>query len=170
MRKRTPEGPSNPYHWLPLAGIAWMIFLVYGFVSAQKLKSIKLRGSQKERFLQIIFMAAANSWLFNDALGSGWLVRRCWPASTTSGEIGVAATIAWESLLPCGHAGVLVAFAGSAPTLGEYRAVLPFAIVLVAFYRKAKKEERFLGQEFGEKFREPAGRTGMFLPKFSGHP
>jgi protein-S-isoprenylcysteine O-methyltransferase Ste14 len=62
---------------------------------------------------------------------------------------------------------MLVAFAGTALALGEYRALLSLAIVLVTFYRKAKREERFLHQEFGDKVSDQVHRTGMFLPKFS---
>jgi protein-S-isoprenylcysteine O-methyltransferase Ste14 len=65
------------------------------------------------------------------------------------------------------YSGMLVAFVGTALALGEYRALISVGIVLVAFYTKAKKEERFLTQEFGEKFREHSRRTGMFLPKFT---
>jgi protein-S-isoprenylcysteine O-methyltransferase Ste14 len=65
------------------------------------------------------------------------------------------------------YSGMLVAFVGTALALGEYRALISVGIVLVAFYTKAKKEERLLTQEFGEKFREHSRRTGMFLPKFT---
>jgi protein-S-isoprenylcysteine O-methyltransferase Ste14 len=65
------------------------------------------------------------------------------------------------------YSGMLVAFVGTALALGEYRALISICIVLVAFYTKAKKEERFLQQEFGEKFREHSRRTGMFLPRFT---
>ncbi len=65
------------------------------------------------------------------------------------------------------YSGMLLAFVGTALALGEYRALLAICIVVVAFYAKAKKEERFLTQEFGDKFREHCRRTGMFLPKFT---
>jgi hypothetical protein len=61
----------SPYHWLHLSGIAWIIFLLYWFVSADKLKSVKLREPGNERLIQIVFMAAAYSPLFNDQLGRG---------------------------------------------------------------------------------------------------
>ena len=65
------------------------------------------------------------------------------------------------------YSGMLLAFVGTALALGEYRALISVGIVVVAFYTKAKKEELFLTQEFGEKFREHSRRTGMFLPKFT---
>lgn len=65
------------------------------------------------------------------------------------------------------YTGMLLAFAGTALALGELRGIIAFAIVLIAFYFKARKEETFLTQEFGDRFAEHARHTGMFLPRFS---
>ena len=65
------------------------------------------------------------------------------------------------------YTGMLVAFAGTALALGQVRGLMAFAVVVIAFYMKARKEERFLAQEFGERFREHQRRTGMFLPKLT---
>jgi protein-S-isoprenylcysteine O-methyltransferase Ste14 len=65
------------------------------------------------------------------------------------------------------YTGMLLAFAGTALALGEVRGIIAFAIVLTAFYFKARKEEGFLTQEFGERFVEHSRHTGMFLPRFS---
>jgi len=190
----------NPYHWLHLATVAWLIFLVYWFISAQKLKSVKQREPRGERLIQIVFMAAAYILMFNDTLSWGWLGRRFVAASPAIGSLGVALTVAgiafaiwarwhlgenWSATVTLkeGHelintgpyrhirhpiyTGMLLAFVGTALALGESRALISVGIVLVAFYAKAKKEERFLAQEFGEKFREHSRRTGMFLPRFT---
>jgi protein-S-isoprenylcysteine O-methyltransferase Ste14 len=63
---------------------------------------------------------------------------------------------------------VLLAFAGTVLTLGEYRGLISLAITIVSFYYTAKKEERFLAREFQESFREPRRQTGMFLPSLGG--
>jgi len=42
-----------------------------------------------------------------------------------------------------------------------------FAVVLLALYRKARREESFLSEEFGDAFVEHRRHTGMFLPRFS---
>ncbi len=190
----------NPYHWLHLATVAWLIFLVYWIISAQKLKSVKQREPRGERLIQIVFMAAAYILMFNDQMSRGWLGIRFVEASPAIGRLGVALTVAgiafaiwarwhlgenWSATVTLkeGHelintgpyrrirhpiyTGMLLAFVGTALALGEYRALIAVGIVLVAFYAKAKKEERFLAQEFGEKFREHSRRTGMFLPRFT---
>jgi protein-S-isoprenylcysteine O-methyltransferase Ste14 len=63
------------------------------------------------------------------------------------------------------YTGMLVALAGTALALGEYRGLLSFAIAAAAFFAKARKEERYLVQEFGPRFQEHMRNTGMFLPK-----
>ena len=65
------------------------------------------------------------------------------------------------------YTGMLMAVIGTAVALGEVRGILAFLIILAAFYRKARREELFLGQEFGEKFSAHLEHTGMFLPRFS---
>jgi protein-S-isoprenylcysteine O-methyltransferase Ste14 len=63
------------------------------------------------------------------------------------------------------YTGMLLAMAGTALVLGEVRGLLAFTITLLAFYRKARKEEAWLTREFGEKFEAHTRQTGMFLPK-----
>jgi protein-S-isoprenylcysteine O-methyltransferase Ste14 len=45
------------------------------------------------------------------------------------------------------------------------RGLLVVAIAWASFYWKARREESFLRQEFGERFGMHAKETGMFLPK-----
>jgi protein-S-isoprenylcysteine O-methyltransferase Ste14 len=63
------------------------------------------------------------------------------------------------------YTGILVAALGSAIMRGHAQQMLGFAILAVMFYFKARREERFLGQEFGAGFTEHFQRTGMFLPR-----
>lgn len=65
------------------------------------------------------------------------------------------------------YTGMLLAVIGTALALGELRGILAFLTILAAFYRKARREERFLQQEFGEKFAAHLRHTGMFLPRLS---
>lgn len=65
------------------------------------------------------------------------------------------------------YTGLLLSLVGTVILQGEVRAFLGFALALFALYRKAKREERFLSEEFGEGFAEHAKHTGMFLPRFS---
>ena len=64
------------------------------------------------------------------------------------------------------YTGILLSFLGTILLQGEVRAFVGFAFVLLALYRKAKREEKFLSEEFGEGFAEHAKQTGMFLPRF----
>ncbi len=64
------------------------------------------------------------------------------------------------------YTGILLSFLGTILLQAEVRAFVGFALVLLALYRKAKREEQFLAEEFGEGFAEHAKHTGMFLPRF----
>jgi protein-S-isoprenylcysteine O-methyltransferase Ste14 len=64
------------------------------------------------------------------------------------------------------YTGMLMGFVGTAFVEGRLRGWVGLAVVLVTFYFKARREERFLRQEFGDGFEAHARDTGMFLPKF----
>jgi protein-S-isoprenylcysteine O-methyltransferase Ste14 len=63
------------------------------------------------------------------------------------------------------YTGILLALLGTVVTAGEVRGLLALVIAWVSLYAKARREESFLTQEFGEKFGAHAKQTGMFLPK-----
>jgi len=65
------------------------------------------------------------------------------------------------------YTGLLFSVVGTVLLQGEVRSFLGFAVILFALYRKAKREERFLSEEFGDSFAEHSKHTGMFLPRFS---
>jgi protein-S-isoprenylcysteine O-methyltransferase Ste14 len=63
------------------------------------------------------------------------------------------------------YTGILLGFIGTALIKSHARGWLGFVVLLLSFYFKARREENFLRQEFGEGFEEHRRRTGMFLPK-----
>jgi protein-S-isoprenylcysteine O-methyltransferase Ste14 len=65
------------------------------------------------------------------------------------------------------YTGVLLALLGNAVAIGQLRGALAFAVIVVGFIRKAKKEEAFLAGQFGDAFTQHRRRTGFFLPRFS---
>ena len=65
------------------------------------------------------------------------------------------------------YTGILLALFGTMLEIREVRGLIAVAIVWISFYVKARREDSFLAQEFGERFREHAQHTGMFLPKMS---
>jgi protein-S-isoprenylcysteine O-methyltransferase Ste14 len=65
------------------------------------------------------------------------------------------------------YTGILVGFLGNAIVNGQVRGLVALAIIWASFYIKARREEKFLAQEFGPKFEEHTRHTGMFVPKFS---
>jgi protein-S-isoprenylcysteine O-methyltransferase Ste14 len=65
------------------------------------------------------------------------------------------------------YTGILLAALGTVLIKGHIRAWLALAVLWVTFYFKARREERFLRQEFGADYAEHARHTGMFLPKWT---
>jgi len=63
------------------------------------------------------------------------------------------------------YSGMLLALAGTVLVIGEYRAIVGFAIILLGFFKKARKEETFLQAQFGDGFEEHKRLTGFFLPR-----
>ena len=58
-----------------------------------------------------------------------------------------------------------MAVAGTAIAIGEYRAIVAFAVIAVGFVVKARREESFLATQFGPAFDEHRRQTGFFLPR-----
>ncbi len=65
------------------------------------------------------------------------------------------------------YSGILLGMIGTAMMKGHWRGWMGVAIVFVGFYSKARREERFLREEFGAGFDQHSPETGMFLPKWS---
>jgi protein-S-isoprenylcysteine O-methyltransferase Ste14 len=65
------------------------------------------------------------------------------------------------------YTGMLLGMIGSAMIKGHARGWAGLVVVFAGFYFKARREERFLREEFGAGFEEHARQTGMFLPKWT---
>ena len=63
------------------------------------------------------------------------------------------------------YTGLLLALLGTAIAIGEYRAIIAFAVIAIGFVVKAKREESLLTKEFGPAFDEHRRQTGFFLPR-----
>jgi protein-S-isoprenylcysteine O-methyltransferase Ste14 len=62
------------------------------------------------------------------------------------------------------YTGILVALAGTAVVIGEWRGVVAVILMAMNYYVKATREEKILAANFGEAFAEHKKRTGFFLP------
>jgi protein-S-isoprenylcysteine O-methyltransferase Ste14 len=63
------------------------------------------------------------------------------------------------------YTGMLLAVAGTALVVGEWRGVLATALVLAAHWRKALREEGLLATEFGEEYASYRRATGFLFPR-----
>jgi len=62
------------------------------------------------------------------------------------------------------YTGLLLAFLGSALAVGEWRALLAALIVGFSFWRKLRLEERWLGELFGDQYRDYMARVKALIP------
>ncbi len=62
------------------------------------------------------------------------------------------------------YTGLLLAFAGSALAVGEWRGVLAVAIVAASFWRKLRLEETVMRRQFGEAYARYAERVPALIP------
>jgi len=62
------------------------------------------------------------------------------------------------------YTGVLLAVAGTALVVGEWRGVAALVLLGTNYYVKATREEKILAANFGEAFAAHKQKTGFFLP------
>jgi protein-S-isoprenylcysteine O-methyltransferase Ste14 len=64
------------------------------------------------------------------------------------------------------YSGLLLAMAGTALVIGEWRAAVGVLLAVVELSRKAAKEESLLATEFGDQYREYRRQAGFLTPRF----
>jgi protein-S-isoprenylcysteine O-methyltransferase Ste14 len=62
------------------------------------------------------------------------------------------------------YTGLIVALAGTALAVAEWRGVVAVAIAVAALWRKLRMEERWLSEEFGERYADYRRRTRALFP------
>jgi len=64
------------------------------------------------------------------------------------------------------YSGLILAMAGTALVIGEWRAAVGVLLAVVELSRKAAKEEALLATEFGDQYREYRRQAGFLMPRF----
>jgi protein-S-isoprenylcysteine O-methyltransferase Ste14 len=62
------------------------------------------------------------------------------------------------------YTGILLALAGTALALGEWRGLLAVVFAGAAFWRKLRIEEAVMGRQFGEAYASYAERVPALIP------
>jgi len=62
------------------------------------------------------------------------------------------------------YTGLVLAFVGSAITLGEMRGLLAVAIVVASLWRKLRLEERWMAEQFGDDYERYRDRVRALVP------
>jgi protein-S-isoprenylcysteine O-methyltransferase Ste14 len=175
------------------AGWLWSALLIVWVVLWAGMKRAKKRETPSE-MLQHALPVVLGFWLLFGRLEHwGWLDYRwfqtgpaTWLAGLALTLLGVGLSISARLTLGANWSGVVTLkkehelirrglyrsirhpiYTGILLAItGHLRGCLGFAVILVTFYFKARREERFLRQEFGPGFDEHMRNTGMFLPKW----
>jgi protein-S-isoprenylcysteine O-methyltransferase Ste14 len=64
------------------------------------------------------------------------------------------------------YSGVLLAMAGTALAIGEWRGVVALAVMTVNYLIKARREDRILASHFGEQHSAYRNQAGFLVPKW----
>jgi protein-S-isoprenylcysteine O-methyltransferase Ste14 len=64
------------------------------------------------------------------------------------------------------YSGLDLAALGGAVAIDEWHSVVGFALIVLGYWIKARREESMLARQFGEAFEEHRRRTGFLIPKF----
>jgi len=62
------------------------------------------------------------------------------------------------------YTGLILAFVGAALAIGEWRAVLAAVLGVIAFWRKLSLEERWMREQFGERYQAYSRRVPALIP------
>ena len=62
------------------------------------------------------------------------------------------------------YTGLILAFVGTALAIGEWRAVLAAVFGVIAFWRKLSLEERWMREQFGERYQAYSRRVPALIP------
>jgi protein-S-isoprenylcysteine O-methyltransferase Ste14 len=64
------------------------------------------------------------------------------------------------------YTGFSFALIGGVLQIGEYRAIVAYAILLIAHSMKAKREEKLMAAQFGQQYAEYRKHSGFLIPRF----
>jgi protein-S-isoprenylcysteine O-methyltransferase Ste14 len=175
--------------WLTL-GVYWLITAA----GTKKVAVNENTGLRALRLaiIVVLFVLLGTNWLRIGVLGSRFVPWQSWiiwiGVALSGAGVGLAIWARWrlgrnwsdKVVLKVDHelirngpyrylrhpiyTGVLVALAGTALVIGEWRGVVAVILMGLNYYIKATREEKILAASFGEAFAEHKKRTGFFLP------
>jgi protein-S-isoprenylcysteine O-methyltransferase Ste14 len=158
--KRRESWGQRLVYVLPLVGASWLLLRPeahYGWLGARFAPA-----SPISEWTGVLLTAAGVAIAF----WARWHLGANWSGVVTLKEgHELIRTGPYRAIRHPIYTGILLALFGTAVAAGEVRGLLAVAIAGVSFYSKARREESFLTQEFGEKFGTHVKQTGMFLPK-----
>jgi len=185
---------TSAHFIIPLLWLSWLAYWILAARNVKETARSESAGSRITHHIPLIIGAALiafpnafGGWLEGDfvsrtagwqllamaliALGLGFSVMaRLWLGRNWSGTVTVKAD---HELIRSGpyafvrhpiYTGLLLALAGTAFSVGKWRALIGFALIVVAIIRKLTIEERFMIEQFGKSYLDYRAEVPMLLP------
>jgi protein-S-isoprenylcysteine O-methyltransferase Ste14 len=153
---------SRLSHVLPLLLGAWLIFRPRLYLPGLAWLSRPLLPESDARFLIALLLVAAG---LAYAVWARVHLGGNWSGSVTQKEQHeLIRTGPYAQVRHPIYTGLLVALLGSAIACGEPRAVVGLAIVVLAFVRKLRIEERFMGELFAQQYERYRAEVPALVP------
>jgi len=195
MISRVDFNPADPVSYIPLLWAVWAVVWVLSALTAKRTRTAESGLSRLLYLIPIIVAAMllfspefrvgvmvarfappnpALQWIgvALTAIGIAYTfwarihLGRNWSAQVVIKERHeLIRTGPYSSVRHPIYTGLLLALAGTALVVGEVRALIALALVAFHFVRKARREEKFMSQEFGEEYARYRGESGMLLPR-----
>ncbi len=160
-RTKVEEGPGSRLFHIGLMGLAFVLL----FSHRLNLGTLGLRFVPQNAWLRVsgillTFVGAGIAIWARYSLGQYWSARVTLKVDHQLIRSGPYAYVRHPL-----YSGLLLAMAGTALVVGEWRAVIGVLVGLVEFSRKAGKEEALLATEFSDDYQEYRRHTGFLTPR-----
>jgi protein-S-isoprenylcysteine O-methyltransferase Ste14 len=161
-RAKVTEGPGDRLFHTALMGLAFVLL----FSHRLDLGSLDLRFAPQSEWLRasgilLTYIGAGVAIWARYSLGQYWSARVTLKVDHRLIRSGPYACIRHPL-----YAGLLLAMAGTALVLGEWRGLIGVLLGLMELSRKAAKEEALLATEFSEDYPEYRKHAGFLTPRF----
>jgi protein-S-isoprenylcysteine O-methyltransferase Ste14 len=161
-RTKVTEGPGDRLFHTALMGLAFVLL----FSHRLDLGSLDLRFVPESAWLRasgivLTYVGAGIAIWARYRLGEYWSARVMLKVDHRLIRSGPYAYVRHPL-----YAGLLLAMAGTALVVGEWRALIGVLLGLIELSRKAAKEEALLATEFSEDYEEYRKHAGFLTPRF----
>ena len=157
--QRIEDARSRLSHRLPL--IAGAVIMAVPYILGPRLEAVLVPRTAGWQALTIALVALGLSFAVAARV---WLGRNWSSMVTVKQDHELIRSGPYALVRHPIYTGLLLALIGSALMLGNWRALIGFALIVGALLRKLRIEERFMAQQFGEAYARYRAQVAMLVP------